>query len=428
MRLRAAIKSAFSRGVTIVKAATDRAVAVASPLKSEPGFDPHSNYDLYEKLYYTDPDAALAVDTIAMLAVGGGITFHSRKEQTARWYEEWAKRVRFKGITENNIKTHLIFGNAYNIPVEPEKRENMVEIQVLHPAHVKIETDETGRVIKYIHDPEKLFNEGGRLARSYEPDQIMHFRHNIIANNVYGISLYHPAYDILETLRRVEVTAADLAHRDAHRLLWAKVSPRSNQELATNPDTGKPYLQEKIDTLKELLSNRVEEREDGRTYKVSNTIVTDDTVAISDLAASHNWSGLVQLLKHLQDKSHRALRVPPVFLGVAEGSNRATSYNQLRTFKKYIEGIQENIIEEYERVLLPLLPGDVDIEFEIPIAEDDSIWAEVAALLYDKGIMTLDEAREYVGLPSLNEEEPVMPRDAPQGTLKALHFDESLFR
>lgn len=400
------IKSFFKKKekAVIIKGAVDRAITVTSPLKTEPGFDPHENYDKYEKLYYSDPDAALAVDVITML-VCGSITFQG-SENSVKWYENWARKVGFQHITENNVKTHLIFGNAYCIPVEPSSRDLIVELQVLHPAYVRIKTDETGVIESYIYDPERFFDARGRLAHEYEPDQIMHFKHNVIANNVYGISIYHPAYEILEILRRIEVTCADLAHRDAHRLLWAKVSMREN-ELEVDPKTGRTYFEEKIDAVLKLLSNRVEEREDGRTYRVSNTIVTDDSVEIQDLAASHNFAGLVQLLKHLQDKAHRALRVPPVFLGVAEGSNRATSYNQLRIFKRYIEGIQERVVEEYERVLLPLLPGDVDIELETPLAEDESAWAEIAALLYDRGIMTLNEARAYVGLPPLEIDEKI---------------------
>lgn len=431
MRLKEAIAKSLRKNVrTVIKAVSDRVALASEPLIGDYtiGFEPHQNYPAYEKLYYTDPDVALAIDTISALAVGGGMTFQSNSQATVAKIEQWAKNTNFQKITENNCKTHLVFGNAYSIPVEPASRENIVELQVLHPAHIKIKTDLTGRIEAYLYDPEK-WDTKSQYYKEYEPDSIMHFRHNIIANNVYGISLLHPCYDIMQLLRRIEVTASHLAHRDAHRLLHVRVEPRDQRELIEDPATGLTPLEIKIKSVVEALSDRVQQLDDeAREFKISNTIGTDDMVEIKDLAASHDWNGLVNFVQHLQSKAQRALRVPPVFLGVPEGSNRATSTNQLRVFKKYIEGIQETIVSEYERVLFPLLPGDFDIEFEIPIAEDDSIWAEVAALLYEKGIMTLDEARQYFGLPPLNEWEPVMPKDILPGTLKALHFDETLLR
>jgi len=410
MGIRNALAKSFSRKTrAVIKAISDRVALAAQALigDSTIGFDPHSNYPTYENLYYNDLDVALAIDTLTALAVGGGMTFQGKEATVAR-IEKWSEDIGFQKVTENNVKTHLIFGNAYTIPVEPEKREHIVDLQVLHPAHIKIKTDITGRVEAYLYDPEKTWDSKSQYYKEYEPNDIMHFRHNVIANNVYGISLLHPCYDIIQLLRRVEVTAAHLAHRDAHRLLHVIGKPRDNRELMQDPATGLTPLEEKIKSAVDALSDRVQQLDDeAREFKISNTIGTDDTIEIKDLAASHDWNGLVNFIQHLQSKAQRALRVPPVFLGVPEGSNRATSTNQLRVFKKYIEGIQETVISEYERVLFPLLPGDFDLEFEIPLAEDDSIWAEVAAMLYEKGIMTLDEARQYFGLPPLNEEEPI---------------------
>ena len=61
--------------------------------------------------------------------------------------------------------------------------------------------------------------------------------------------------------------------------------------------------------------------------------------------------------------------------------------------------------EELESKLFPALGVDVEIEFEEITTEEEMAWANIAAKLYQVGVLDLNEARAYVGLPPLELEE-----------------------
>jgi len=274
---------------------------------------------------------------------------------------------------------------------------------------------------QYLYDPNEMFSASGTFmptlddsqrrllgnTTSIEPGNMLHFKFNQIADNIYGISLLHPAYNIIELKKRIELTTAFMAHRDAHRLLHARVTIDPMRENAKNPTSGKTIGQEKIEAVNSLLKNRVQEKTDG-TWEVSNNIITDQNVELKDLASSA-VTGIDAIIAHLQTQTTKVLKVPDVFLGVPEGSNRAVSYNQLKAFALFIQSIQDTFAEEIQRKLIPQLTDKpVTIRFNEIVKEDELIWAQVAVQLYQAGIADLDEAQDFVNLEAKNPE-PALP-------------------
>ncbi|AGK61492.1 hypothetical protein Asulf_01509 [Archaeoglobus sulfaticallidus PM70-1] len=379
-----------------LKYASDKAVLVDKPIESSPGFDPRVNYDEYEYLYNISEDAQAHLETITYLVIGAGFQFIGDPRGVEKC-EEFAKLVGLHDILENDVLTHLIFGNAYNFIVADDNDFGFT-LQVVHPKRVKIVTDKYGKIEYYWYNYDATFTGEPKENEKFEPENVLHFRFRQFADNVYGLSLLHNVYNKLSLKNKIEATAAAMAHRDAHRLLWAKVEV-SPEEEAINPKTGKAYAQEKIDAVNALLANRVKDNQDG-TFTVSNNLVFDQSVELKDLSASHDFAGIAKILEHLQRQVDRALKVPKVFLGEAEGSNRATSYNQRRTFMLFIESIQRKFETEINRKLIPqITDADVKIKFNSPMREDYSDWVEQAVKLYQAGIVSTVEAREWVDLP-----------------------------
>jgi HK97 family phage portal protein len=379
---------------------SDKAILVSKPLESSPGFDPRVNYDEYEWLYNISEDAQAHLETITYLVVGAGFQFIGDPKGVEKC-EEFAAEIGFWDILENDVLTHLIFGNAYNFIVE-EDNDFGLTLQVVHPKRVKIVTDEYGKIQFYWYDYNAAFV--GEPENKFEPENVLHFRFRQFADNIYGLSLLHNVYNKLSLKNKIEATAAAMAHRDAHRLLWAKVEITPEDE-AINPKTGKTYAEEKLEAVNELLSNRVQDNLDG-TFTVSNNLVFDQTVTLNDLSSSHDFAGIAKILEHLQRQVDRALKVPKVFLGEAEGSNRATSYNQRRTFMLFIESIQRKFEAEINRKLIPkITDADVRLQFNSPLREDYSDWVEQAVKLYQAAIVTRSEARTWVDLPPEPPEE-----------------------
>lgn len=402
-----------------LKFSAEKANVIGAMLNDTPGFDPRANYDKYEQLYYTSPDVSAAIDLIASIAIGPGYFFESDDDTAVQVCGEWGKKSSLKNILINCIKTHCVFGDSYALITLDESTS--IGLQVLHPRKVKPKTDTYGVVKNYLYDPNASFINTGTfmpkpdntqtrgLSESTEidPSNMLHFRFNQIADNIYGISLLHPAYNNIELKKRIELTTAFMAHRDAHRLLHAKVTVDPTRENVKNPTSGKTFGQEKIEAVNSLLKGRVQEKSDG-TWEVSNNIITDQTVELKDLASSA-VTGIDAIIAHLQTQTTKALKVPDVFLGVPEGSNRAVSYNQLKAFALFIQSIQDTFAEEIQRKLIPQLTDKkVEIKFNEIVKEDEITWAQVAVQLYQAGVADLDEARDFVGL-AKKEGEPTLP-------------------
>ena len=130
-----------------LKYATDKAILV-DKIESSPGFDPRVNYDEYEHLYNISEDAQAHLETITYLVVGAGFQFIGEPKAVEKC-EEFAEFVGLQDILENDVLTHLIFGNAYNFIVEDDNDFGFT-LQVVHPKRVKVVTDKYGRIEYYL--------------------------------------------------------------------------------------------------------------------------------------------------------------------------------------------------------------------------------------------------------------------------------------
>ena len=185
--------------------------------------------------------------------------------------------------------------------------------------------------------------------------------------------------------------AAVLVYKMGHPLIHAKVKS--------------PMM---IPKVEEVLKQRIQSNPNATNVEdyitILNQIVTDEGVTLDVLDSKLNLSGLIDIIQHLQNQIDKALKVPRVFYGEPEGSNRATSYNQLKTFSLFLDSIRSTVKEELENKLFPLLNVDVEIVFDEIVIEDEMIWGELAVQLYQAGIIDTNEARGLIGYPPLEEQ------------------------
>jgi len=337
-----------------------------------------NNYQVYEEAYFTSVDVSTSIDLIAHFAVTDFL--FSGSEQDVRKAEIFAKEMKLKTRLINDIRTMLIYGNAYEYLADSEIG---IEMQYLNPKNVRVKIDEYGELIGYIY---QVFGEETELPA----ERVLHFAYGKIGNSPYGYSLIHQVYNLLKLKQKLELMAAILAYKMGHPLIHAKVK---NSMM--------------IPEVEKVLQNRVQTNYNASYVEdqiaIVNQIVTDDAVDINAISNQLDLKGLVEMINYLQGQIDKALKVPRVFYGEPEGSNRATSYNQLKTFSLFLQSLRSTIKEELEAKLFPLLGLDVEIEFEEIVIEDEMIWGELAAKLYEAGIIDTDEARELIGFPPLEE-------------------------
>lgn len=207
---------------------------LATPVANTGGFNPHPYYSTYEKLYYTSVDAKAHIDTLTQLVVGKGFEFVGNDKNAIETANEFARTVNLQDILERAILAHFVFGNGYVFIVEGDSNplKDYPALQVIHPRKVKIKVNEYGEIDGYLYDPTAQFlSEGSADLR--DPQTVLDFAHNRVADNVYGISLLHTVYGVLDLKTKITRLLSTLAWRDSHRLLWAEVEISPEELQAT---------------------------------------------------------------------------------------------------------------------------------------------------------------------------------------------------
>ena len=337
-----------------------------------------SNYSAYEEAYFTSVDVSTAIDLIAQFAVTE-YNF-TGSEGDIKKAEEFARRVKLQTRLINDVRSMLIYGNSY----EYIAGEQEIELQYLNPKRVIVKVDEYGEIVAYGYT-------SGTEQVDLPPERVLHFAYGRIGNSPYGYSIIHQVYNLLKLKQKLELMAAILAYKMGHPMLHAKVkNPMMIPEV-------EKVLQNRVQT--NYAATRVEDQ-----IAIVNQIVTDEAVELTVLNTDLDLPGLVEMIKYLQSQIDKALKVPRVFYGEPEGSNRATSFNQLKTFSLFLNSIRSQIKEELEAKLFPLLGVDVEIVFDEITIDEEFAWGELAVQLFQAGIIDTNEARQLIGFPPLKEE------------------------
>lgn len=330
------------------------------------------NYSDYERLYFTSPDVATAIDLIAHYCVTD-FNFIGNEKDVER-AKEFAKEVKLRTMLINAVRMMLIYGNSY-IYIADDENDFGIALQVLNPKSISVLVDSYGEITGYKYS---------LLDKVLPVERVMHFAYGRIGNSPYGYSIIHPIFDIIEAKKKIERVLTIIAHRMSHPLIHAKVR---NQAM--------------LNKVAEMLKERVKDDE----MVILNEFVTDEGVEINVLDPKYDVKGLVETLQYLQRQIDKTLKVPKVFYGEGEDVNRATAFAMLKTFSLFLQSIQATVKEELEAKLFPALNLDIEIEFDDITIDDTMMWSDIAVQLYQSGIIDTNEARELIGLLPREEEE-----------------------
>jgi hypothetical protein len=247
--------------------------------------------------------------------------------------------------------------------------------------HNKIEIDKNGNPVAY---EQVLYDVEGKEKRVRIPlGKIEHLRFNTFGDEFNGVSSLQPVYNTCIRLMNMEHAAAEAAVKTANPTWVVRTTTKSPREL----------------NLWAKILGRISAKE---------VLFLPDGVNI-DLMSPGNQN-FNDYAEYFLDAVVAALGVPKTILtgsGGADGSNRATThilskhfYSIIRANQRYVEEIFNNIFKEYGR-----LAG-----FDAPqlrfndIAEDADRNGQRAVELYVAGLLTVEEARQLIGLDTSKEQ------------------------
>lgn len=427
--------------------------AVFDVIPTEPGFEPHdivrtekgvtgSYFWLWEHFYDTNPWHATVVEVMRDFLIGQGFALsNTTPEQIKRW-EEWKRQSRFDEVMGILILDLFRVGNmAANLFRETSNvmdlRLQPIPVRGLQPIFDEAQTD----IIQWQYIPPDHRNsfdpwnsQGQRAShlqpQPIDPDDLMMIPINKVPGTVFGRAVNYQAFGEYAGLKDLHRVAGVLAARQTSRfVLWTvDTSALSGQHIDDDTDPAKrkdsPSLQ-KMKAVRAAVQNRVRINQETGETRIVDNVILDETVSATDLTGKPELGGLSETIETFKKSVNMKARIPPVFMATPDGSNRATSYNELIVFILMMKSFFRPIANELERTLLPELNlgGEIVPQEEI-IQEDDAVKAEMISVLLDaweRGVLSREEVREQlerlltIGIsPEMPDESADFPEPEPE--------------
>jgi len=375
------------------------AINVTANLTLSSGFDLIGGKDkvrdfLIDQLDELNVDQILRPAIIDMLVLGNAFIEKAYEKEDILFStnEDYAKFVQQKYVAK------MVANPDYVTPDEVPEAEkwnafdekdlgNITQLKVLDPATIRIRADAYGNIfgaVQMVIVPPVVF-------RSWQLIHLKYMSRSEFQYSIYGLSPLNSLIGIQKKINAFEDAMTQIILAYGKPLLIVKVG---------TPE--RPATLEEIESVVEAFKNR----QPASDIIVKGNYEVQPIQALSPASAQVEW-----YLSYLERQRDAVLGVPKIFLGQTEGSNRATADVALMEYIARLSALQQNISQQIEDNLFkPLVRANFGEGEEIP----EIRWREILPPTksqnivnvlneYKAGMITLEEARESVGLENTDE-------------------------
>jgi hypothetical protein len=362
------------------------------------------NKDL-EFVYNRFPLVSRAIEIRANEMMARGFEIVTDKEAVKEELMQFLEENNFSILLHQACINTDLYGNGFIEIMYNKGETDIAGLKLLHPKYIDVKRDtKTGLVLfddmgvmqGYI---QKVSTEQVELST----DQLMHFVFKRIGDEVLGHSIIEPALKTIERSMNIEEGIAQAIYRHGF--------PQFDISVGTENEPPNKSMIDDIATAVENLNSK-------------NEFVHPfyEQIKVLESQTTRNFESYPQIfIKQIVSN----FGVPEaLILGTGESTNRATAMVQSRHFRAQIEAIQLIMKVEIEDKLfkkLKELRGWSEVprlEWNETMPEDETDKVGRVATLFDKNIVSRNEAREMLGLPpdpfSGEEPEPDVPEE-PEG-------------
>lgn len=393
MGIRESIRSYFIKesGTAIVETGKKYAVSLDNSLES--GHNRCNRFKVYKNAYMKVPLVTSIIDTQADQTVQEFFFDGPNKEKLTKWSD----KVNLPDFFHKITKSMLIYGNAY---VELVKEgEEISELKPLNPIWIDVYREPTGDVIGYsqiIGDEKKVLwgSTGDRdVDKSFKKwlpgklDTIVHFKHNVISSEKYGMSIIEPMVDALNAKLDMESNLSKVLFKYVAPLIWAKVG---NDDFPAN----QAAITDIANTLRDL--------------QAESELTTSHLVDLQVLDFNSKGMDIKTPVEQIEQQIVTGGQVPPVLLGRSAGVDKATAEVQLRNFGRHIKANQRELKNQFEdNIIVKQALGNEEDKLVWTQAEEREREVEIDMLrgLVTDGIITPQKANDLLP-PKFQEELP----------------------
>ena len=333
------------------------------------------NYKLLWRAFLEDPIIRACVNIIANAIMADGYVLRGSTPLHVKRVKSLFKENKFDMKLRDVVMQLLIYGDSY-FELVRSGGGLVREFYGIDAATIRIDYNEHGDVIKYI---QRVLH---RRVDFY-PDELLHYKLDVIGGRQYGTSLLQAVLTTLQNKQAAEIYNHDYFRRGALPRVIYKIKNLSKEQL---------------DRLKYDLRN-VSPHEDIMLNVAAGEIETEL------LNISYADMQFKELLNYLRQNIIAALGVPPIFLGLTEGSNRANSQTQMESFDRYIKWLRVAIANTINNEFLTIANfgfGGVEFGFNNDNSREELKQAQMAQLMSSIPWVTPNEVRERMELPALD--------------------------
>jgi len=377
----------------------DKAVGLIAPLteklkgkiEEESRFSPSQvsehfeDYKENELLFKNVPIIAGVIDKLVDFAVGPGYYIEGEDKEAVEAINNFMEKHNFDLLLREIIRNMLIYGNAYvekaiekEIDVETGDFENFTisALKNWDPKNIYVSRSEQGEVRKFVQQESRRANKV-----EFEPDEMAHFKFNVVADEPYGTSLIHPLKTITYDKLKLERDMALLMNRKANSPLQVKI--------------GGVRLDKYIQPSAAQLSQFGAELEHLR---ARNEFVTNDLVEMKVVEMGRIGEKFLNVFNHYDGQIIFGSQVPEVLLGkgsIPEGLAKV----QMDAFQLRIQSIQLNVeLVLEEQIIKPYLTmlglnDDIDFEWGPQEEEDKEKLLETYSKLLSPALVLTQQTR-----------------------------------
>lgn len=261
------------------------------------------NLNLILKLYQLDPVVQTGTTVRSDAILSSGYTIEGSKRA-----EDLLKKINFNYFFLEQVTLNgLLYQHAF-IEIERNGKGEPVDLHVLETPFMEIDADEHGEVSSYTQR-----GENGSEVK-FPVEDIIYIKFNAVSSSVWGEVMLSSLSKTLTTKNQIEKFIEALAITNAWRsVLNTNMTDDNIGEFMAY------FSQAQTDATMPLVMQRG-----------ANTSKDDTTFEVlRDPAELKEFLGT---LEYFRSQALMALKVPPILVGLTDGSNRSNSEGQFNSF------------------------------------------------------------------------------------------------
>jgi HK97 family phage portal protein len=334
-------------------------------------------YKMLWKAYLEDPIVRSCVNITVEAIMGDGYLLEGKTELHVKRVKNSFKEMFFQKFLQDVVTSLTIYGDAYAELVRDGGGGLLKTARPLDAATIRIDYDEHGTVLKFI---QRVLH---RRVDFY-PDEMAHFSINNIGGRPYGTS------DLQAILNTIQAKQAAQSYNTEYFR-----RPGLPRVIYISKNISEPQNKRIVETLKTVTP------QSDLYFNVQN-----GELDVKEVAPSNTDMQFVELMEFLRSEMIAAMAVPPIFLGITEGSNRSNAQTQLEAWdrrKKKLRLVIQDLINTQLLTVANFGFDDVVFKFKDSNSREELKYGQLMQLLSTVKWMRPNEIRAAAGLPPISE-------------------------